>query len=226
MLCGSRVYVQALEGNLGAGGIEVLKLQFAHGTAVHRVSPVAAEFLHIEVVGAQADFLVGVEAHADVAVLHLGVLLQPLDSAQDFGDTGFVVGTEQGVTAGNDEFLALVVVHLGELNGVEHDAGLLAQDDRLTLILNDAGLHVVAAHVGRGVHVGNKADGGHGLVGVGGQGGKQVAVVIERDVAQTHGMQFTLQFLGKYHLARRGGSQVGEFVTLGVKLHILQKSVN
>ena len=175
---------------------------------------------------AQADFLVRVKAHADVAVLHLGVFLQPLDGAQNLGDTSLVVGTQQGVTAGNDEFLTQVVVHLGELNGVQHDIVLLAQHDGLAVILHDAGLHVMTAHVGGGVHVGNETDGGHGLVGIGGQGGKQVTVVIKRDVAQAHSMQFLFQLLGKHHLTRCRGGEVSEFVTLGVKLHIFQKSVN
>ncbi len=166
------VYVQALEGDLGTGGIEVFKLQLAHGATVHRVSPVTGEFLHVEVVGTQANFLVGVEAHADVAVLHLAVLLQPFHGAQYFGDTSLVVGAEQGVTTGDDELLTYVIIHFGELLRVKRDVVLFIQHDGFAVIFDDAWFHVVAAHVGGGVHVGNKADGGHILIGIGGQCGK------------------------------------------------------
>ena len=71
--------ITALEGYLGTGGIEILKLQFTNGSTVHRVGPLATELLDIKLVCSHANLLVGVEAHADVAMLDLGVLLQPLD---------------------------------------------------------------------------------------------------------------------------------------------------
>ena len=42
---------------------------------------------------AKSDFLIGIEAHAYLAVLHFGVLLQPCHGSQYLGYAGLVVGT-------------------------------------------------------------------------------------------------------------------------------------
>ena len=56
--------------------------------------------------------------------------------------------------------------------------------------------------------------------------GHKVAVVIERNVAQTHFAELFLEVLCENHLSRSGGSHVGEFVALSVELHILEEAVN
>ena len=76
---------------LSAGGVEVLKLQFAYVAAVHRVGPVTAELLHIKVVGTHADLLVRIESDADVAVLYFRVVSQPTHRLDDFCDARLVV---------------------------------------------------------------------------------------------------------------------------------------
>ena len=65
-------------------------------------------------VGAHADFFVGVEAHADVAVLYLVVVAQPAHGLHDFSNTSLVVGTEQRVAVGHDEVLSFVGKQLRE----------------------------------------------------------------------------------------------------------------
>ena len=77
----------------GAGSVEVLELQLAHVAAIHGVCPFATKLLYIKVVRAHANLLVGIESHADVAVLYLLVIAQIAHSLYYFGDTGFIVGT-------------------------------------------------------------------------------------------------------------------------------------
>ena len=76
MLGIARMHVAALERNFGRSGVEVLKLQFAYLTTVHRVSPVATELLHIELMGTEAYFLVRIEADAYLSMLDFRVFLQ------------------------------------------------------------------------------------------------------------------------------------------------------
>lgn len=70
-----------------------------------------------------------------------------------------------------------------------------------------------------------KPIGRHLLVGVAGERGHEIAVIIERDVFESHRAELLLQMLGEYHLARCRRGHISEFVTLSVKLDVLQKSV-
>ena len=65
---------------------------------------------HIELVRTLADFLVGVECYADFSVFDFWVLHQIVHRGYDFGDAGFVVGSEKGVAVGDNEILADVVL--------------------------------------------------------------------------------------------------------------------
>lgn len=91
VLCITRMHVAALEGDAGAGGVEVLIFQFAYGAAVHGVGEVAAKPLNVKFMCSQTYLLVGVEADANLAVLNLRIGLQPRNGADDFGYAGFVV---------------------------------------------------------------------------------------------------------------------------------------
>ena len=194
----------------------------------HGVGPFAAEALDVELVGALAYLLVGVEGYAHGAVFHLGMLLHVLHGAHNLGYAGLVVGAEQCRAVGHDEVLALVVEQLGELFGREHDAELVVEGDGAAVVVaHDAGLHMLVAHVGRRVEVGYETDCGHMVVGdVAGQRGHKVAVLVEGDVAEAHLLEFVAKMACEHHLARRGGCHIGEFVALRVELHIVEESVN
>ena len=110
----SGMHADTLDCDFCRGGVEVLKLKVAEVAAVHGVCPLAAELLNIEVVRAHADFLVGIEAHAYVAVLHLVVVSQPAHGLHNLGYASLVVSPEQGVAVGHDDVFALVSQKLGE----------------------------------------------------------------------------------------------------------------
>ena len=209
----------------GRGSVEVFKLQFAQFAAVHRVGPFATETLHIEFVRAQADFLVGIEGHADAAVLDFGMLLEIGHGLYDFGDARLVVGTQQGVAVGHDDVLAHVVEQFGKLLSRGHDASGFVQHDVLAVVIaNNAGLHVLARAVGAGVHVRDETDGGNSRICVGGQCGVEVAIVVKDNVLQSQFGKFVLQVASQGPLlfrARRDACFVGR---LRVEADVLQKS--
>ena len=89
------MHVASLERNLSRRCVEILKLKLAYRSAVHRVSPVGAETLHVKLVRAQTDFLIGIERDADVTVLDFRMSLQIFHSSDNLSDTRLVVGSEQ-----------------------------------------------------------------------------------------------------------------------------------
>ena len=162
----ARMHAHALDGNLGRGGVEVLKLQLAHFASVHRVGPVAAELRHVEVMGTHANLLVGVEGYANLAVPDVLVVAQIAHRLHDFGNAGLVVGTEQCVAVGHNEVFAHVAEQFGKLLRTQHNA-LGEQNVASVVLLHDARFDVGTATVGAGVVVGNEAYRRHRLIAVG-----------------------------------------------------------
>ena len=108
------MHAHALDEHLGARSVEVLVFQVAQVAAVYGVRPVAAKLLHVEMMSTHTDFLVRVEAHADIAVLDFLVVAQVAHRLNDFCDARLVVSSEQGGSVGNDDVLALVCLELWE----------------------------------------------------------------------------------------------------------------
>jgi len=98
----ARVDVAALDVQLGGRGVEVLVLEFADGASVHGVGVFGTELSHVEMVYPAADFLVGGEADLDGTVLEFRMFHDVLGGGHDFGHSGLVVGSEQGVAVGGD----------------------------------------------------------------------------------------------------------------------------
>ena len=155
----ARVYADAAYDDLGRSGVEVLELQFAHVATVHRVGPVAAEALDVEVVGAATYFLVGVEGDANLSVLDFLVLLQVDHCLHDFSDTCLVVGSEQRVTIRHDEVFADVLQQFRKLLGRKNDLSSLLfplssqEDVRPVVLMHQLGVDVGSRAVGTGVVV-------------------------------------------------------------------------
>lgn len=110
----SWMYAHSMYLHLSRGGVEVLILQFAHIAAVHSISPLAAELLHVEMMCSHANLLVGVERDADVAMGYLLMVAQIAHRLYYLGDTCLIVGAEEGVSVSDDEILAYMVEQFGE----------------------------------------------------------------------------------------------------------------
>ena len=154
--------------------------------------------------GAHADFLVWIEAHADVSVLDFLMGAEVAHSLYDFSDARLVVCTEQGSSIGYDartEFDILAVV-----------------------ILDDASLDVFSAGIRTGVHVRDEADGRSLFLGIALQGGVDVAHIVHLYVAQTFFLQFVLQVLGKIQLFCRAWHTFRVFTRLCVEFCIVNET--
>ena len=65
--------------------------------------------------GTHPDLLVGVETHADVAVLDLGMVAEVAHRLHDLCHTRLVISTEERRAVGDDEVLTLVRQELRKL---------------------------------------------------------------------------------------------------------------
>ena len=92
-------------------------------------------------------------------------------------------------------------------------------------MLNDLGLHVFAGKVGRGVHVGDEAEGGHVLAARRrGQPAVDDAVWIDVDALKAEGLHLFLEHPGQVELARGAGHNGGIGIGGRVDLNVLQKA--
>ena len=182
--------------------------------------------------GSQANLLVGIEAHANLPVLDLGMLLQIDHRLYNLRNTRFVISAQERGTVCHDEILADMVAQLGEFLHRSDDA--LRQEDVCAVIFfYDARLHILARSVRTGVHVGNEADGGHLLVSVGHlpvdvswQCGIEIAQFVQFHLLQTLGDEFFFQMLCKDPLLLGGRCHVGLLRRLCVEGDVAQKTFN
>lgn len=175
--------------------------------------------------GTKADFFVGIEADTYLAMFYFRMLLQVGYGRNDFGNTSLVISSQQSLSVGHEQILALMVKQLRELRRRQYYIIFGTEHDVLTVIVfHLAGRHVLAAHVGTCIHVGDEAYRRQRFVRIGGKRSKQIAVLVQRDFLKTHRLQFFLQVAGKYHLSRRTGSDTRLFTRLGVEADILQKT--
>ena len=86
------------------------------------------------------------------------------------------------------------------------------------LVLHDFCLHIGTGSVGRGVHVGDQADGGQS--GITGNRAVNIAVFIHVRIRNAHGQHLLHQGSAEDALLVRGGAGFGEFIGLGIKGHI------
>ena len=100
---------------------------------------------------------------------------------------------------------------------VEHDVAAV-------VVLYDARIDMASRHVGRRVEVGDKSYCRYFFVDIAWQCSHQIAVFVERNILQAHFFQLFFKCLRKNHLPGSGGGQIGQFVTLSVEFHVVQKS--
>ena len=68
------VYIHAMHFDFATSSIEVLVFQLTNSTTVHRISEVATELRHIEVISTLTNLLIRSETYTDLTVLDLRVL--------------------------------------------------------------------------------------------------------------------------------------------------------
>ena len=225
VLGGAGVDVEAPDGDLGGGGVEVLVLQLPQLAAVHGVGRGGAEALHVEVVGAAAHLLVGGDGHGDAAVGDLGVGGQILHGGEDLSHAGLVVGAQQGGAVGDDEVLAHIPGQAGELRG-PHGHGV-GEGNVPALVVDHTGLDVGAGGGGRGIHVGNEAQTGDPLTAYGGgEPAVDVAILVHFGTVEAHLGELLGQGGPQDLLLVRGRHSGGIFAGLGIIRDVPQKTLS
>ena len=99
-------------------------------------------------------------------------------------------------------------------------------DVAAVIVWDDARLDVLARCVGAGVHVGDEADGGHGTVGVGGQGGVEIAEGVEFYILEPFADELFAEVLGEDALLLGGWGLVGVFRRLSVEGDVAEETFN
>ena len=150
------VNVHAVYHEMHAAGVEVLIFKRALLATVNRVSEISAKSLNVKVVSAAADLLVGSKADKNSAVSDLA-RLKSLNERHYLGNACLVVSAEQSSSVGGDERSALEMRQMGEHLGREDSAALSEVYLAAVVVLNYLRIDVLAAEVGRGVHVRDKA---------------------------------------------------------------------
>ena len=115
VFCITGVYVSALDVDLCTGSIEILILQLANLAAVHGVGIFCTEFLHVKLVYAASDLLVGSKTNLNLSVFELRMLHNVLHCTHNLCNTRLVIGTQKGGTVGGDKGLAFVLLDFREI---------------------------------------------------------------------------------------------------------------
>ena len=180
----------AVEGNGPVSGVEVFIFKTAQFAAVDGVGKVSAEFFDIEQGSTAACFFVRRKADANRAVLHVRMLDQIFDGADDGRDAGLVVGTEEGRAVGEQDVLTLIFEDFREGFRRKDDVLFFIQDDILAVVIIFADdFDVLPRGIGAGIDVRNEAD-DRAVDAVGRQGGHDVAVFIDGNVGKAEALQF------------------------------------
>ena len=216
---------EAVDGDSGRCGVEVLVLDAAHVAAIDGVGEVCAEARDVEERSALADLLIGGKGDAELAV---GAALgdEGLGGGQDLRHTGLVVGTQQRGAVGGDEGLALQLLQEGEGGGLHDHAGAGQGDIAAVVVLVEDGLDVLAGSVGGGVHVGDEAQRGLLLAALGGgDAAVDVAVLVHKGVLNADGFHLFHQQVGEVEFPRGRRMGAGLGVRGGVYFGIFQQSL-
>ena len=145
--------------------------------------------------------------------------------SQNLGDAGLVVGAQQGGAVGGDQRFALQAGQMGEVFDAQHTAA--AQLHIVAVkVFDDAGVDVLAAEIGGGIHVGDQAQSGGVLAAGGGvQPAVDIALVRQGDVPQADGAHVLGHDFGDVPLQRVGGVVLAVHGGDGVDLDVFYKQV-
>ena len=109
-----------------------------------------------------------------------------------------------------------------EIGGLEAPAAVAQHDLSPIVILYDAGMHVIAVEIGRGIHVGNEAYRGLALkTGRGGNGAVNVAFFVHAGVGNADRLHLLNQQFCKIELAGGGRHRFALFIRGGMDLNVV-----
>ena len=163
---------------------ERLVVQLAGGRAVERVRRLGPEALEVEVVGARAELLVGVEADAQRPVRQLGMRDQVRDRRHDLGDARLVVGAEQRRAVARDQVVPDVIRQLRRVLEGDHLPLVAGEHDLAALVADALRLDVRAGDSGDVSTCARNPIAGTSCVDGRGHRREEIAVLVEVDVRE------------------------------------------
>ena len=190
--------------------------------SVERVREVRAKCRDVEVVDAASDLFVDREADADRRVLDLGVLRQICDGGHDFGDTRFVVRSEQRRSVGRNDVVADLLGEEDTFGGTEDAPGIPGKLDVSTRVMDDLRLDLGSGLVRARVDVRDQADRRAARAG---QRREHVAVLVDRGVLEPELSELACEELAEVALLR--GARIRRRVVIGLRVDadVAQESV-
>ena len=150
------------------------------------------------------------------------MLQQVFHHTDNRSNTCLIVRAQQGRPIGRDQVLSLIHKHLGEVFGAEHDPQLFVEYNiAAVIIFNHLRLDIVAGHIGRSIHMRNKAEYRNVKIHIGWQRTSHIAKFIHLRVSNADAFELFYQVLRKHFLFRRTGETVCAGCGLGIKADIL-----
>lgn len=219
----------ALEVDVGVGGVEALVVELAESLAVDGVAVSCAEFVQVKQACAVTDLLVRDKRNLERRMSEFGVVAQALEQRADLSHTGLIVcGKQRGAVGANDvhahKILEVRDLLLGGSDGLAvNDTG----HQVTALVVDDVRLDARGRRVDDGIQVRAKHQRWSRLDALGcGEGAGDVGVLVDGDVGAAQRLELFAQVASHLVLSGRGrrdGVVVG--VGLGVNLHVAHEAL-
>ncbi len=216
----TRMYIDTSYGDLGTGRVEILVYDLSLGIAVYRVGKIRTECLQVKMIGAVSDFLIRCKGDADPAMRY--VLLQNLlRRCEDLRDAGFVIRAEHRGAVCHNQRSAL---HIGKHRELPHFNRPAAAAERYVtavIILYDTRIHMCAAEIRHGIHMGNQSD-CRCILAPGRRRYRAVhiAAVIDAGIFYAHRLHLIDELSGQIELVRRRRRGLAGLAAHRIKRHI------
>ena len=229
VLGATRVNHDALEVDVGVGGVEALVVELSEGLAVDGVAVCCAKFVQIKQACTMTDLLVRDKRNLERRMSELRVVAQALEQGADLSHTGLIVsGKQRGAVGANDVHAHKILEVRDLLLGGSDSLAVDDAGDQVTaLIVDDVRLDARGRRVDDGVQVRAKHQRGSRLGALGcGEGAGDVGVLVDGDVGAAQRLELFAQVASHLVLSGRGrrdGIVVG--VGLGVNLHVAHEAL-
>ena len=223
------VHHDALEVDVGVGGVKALVVELAKSLAVDGVAVCCAKFVQVKQACTVTDLLVRDKRNLKRRMSELRVVAQALEQRADLSHPGLIVsGKQRGAVGANDvhahKILEVRNLLLGGGDGLAVDD---AGDQVTALIVDDVRLDARGRRIDDGVQVRAKHQRGSGLGALGcSEGAGDVGVLVDGDVGAAQRLELFAQVASHLVLSGCGGGDgVVVGVGLGVNLHVAHEAL-
>ena len=224
IFCRTGMYGASADRYTDCGGVEVLILDFVRRSAVHRVGECGVETGNVEEIGPLADFLIRCECDAERTVGEVPGLYD-FQRGHDLGDSGFVVGAEQGRAVRCDQCVPDEIFHERVQCRIKRESGA-AERDRRTV----PAAHNLRLYTGSGGGVGcvemcDESECGRGFASFRcGEPCVNIRVFRHLDLCGSEPAQFFCKMFCKHALLCCGRMGAGGFIGLRIECGIIKQT--